>query len=693
MNRRILIATAAALGLIVLSSMFWVPPILRTARKEPTPTVVLPTATPAPPTTHDLRINVADAETGEPIANAQIMLGDAQGNTDNGGTYETSLSHGITTPIKVHALGYESWQSTLDTTQALDKRVALDVSLPPNAVRGQVVGIGLTPLPQAAVTFRGHPVPVDDEGRFVLRRVTVGDEVIAASPGYLEGSAVVDGYPTLYLVLEPVEVVVHVRDAMMGVGVPETWVCVQERCEVTDLSGSVAVRAVAPGGEVVARREGYQDTSVTYAGTGDLTIELPPAELYGHVRDAETGDPITRTIVLVGDQIMPIDENGMYHVSDLTQADSIFVKSPGYERVTIPIGPNITVDEYDAVGICQQPGVYPCADISLPRFAVRGIYASFNLLVWDKPKMLELIDLVDRSPILNAIVVDIKGDFGYIAFESEDPLIVEVDAMIEARLPVEEFLQICKEKGIYTVARMVVFKDSPLAAAYPELAVRHPNGEVFYDREGMAWIDPTKEESWEYSIAVTKEAIRLGFDEVQYDYLRFPSDSTSLEVVRALVYSVESTIESRTAAIQGFIKAAKAAVDPTHAFLSADLFGYALVIAPDHDMRIGQRLKDLAPHVDYVCPMIYPSTFESGNLGLASPKDEPYTVIKLSMALAHERTDTPVRPWLQGYWYEREDFANQRRAAEEASELGWCFWNARGQYDAEFFIPPESTGS
>jgi hypothetical protein len=429
---------------------------------------------------------------------------------------------------------------------------------------------------------------------------------------------------------------------------------------------------------------------VTYDGKGEVMIELAPAELYGHVRDAETGEVITRTIVLVGEQIVPIDENGMYHVSDLAQVDSIFVKSPGYERITIPIGPDTRVDQHAAFDACQQPGVIPCADISLSRFAVRGIYASFNLLVWDRPKMLELIDLVDRSPILNAIVVDIKGDFGYLAFRSEVPIIVEVDAMVEARLPVEEFLQICKEKNIYTIARMVIFKDSPLAEAHPELAVRHPDGEIFYDREGMAWIDPTREESWEYSIAVTKEAIRLGFDEVQYDYLRFPSDSTSLAVVRALVYSVESTIESRTAAIQGFVQAAKAAVDPTHAFLSADLFGYALVIAPDHDMRIGQRLKDLAPHVDYVCPMIYPSTFESGNLGLASPKDEPYQVIARSMALAHERTDTPVRPWLQGYWYEREDFADQRRAVEEVSELGWCFWNARGTYDEEFFIPPDS---
>jgi len=246
-------------------------------------------------------------------------------------------------------------------------------------------------------------------------------------------------------------------------------------------------------------------------------------------------------------------------------------------------------------------------------------------------------------------------------------------------------LQICKEKGIYTIARMVVFKDTPLIEARPELAVRHPDGEIFYDREGMAWVDPTKPESWEYTIAVTEEAIRLGFDEVQYDYVRFPSDSTSLEIVRALVYSVESTIESRTAAIEGFVTAAKDAVDHTHAFLSLDIFGYSLVIAPDHDMRIGQRVKDLAPHLDYLCPMIYPSTFQSGNLGLASPSDNPYEVIQISMGLAAERTDTVVRPWLQGYWYERQDMEDQRRAVEEASDKGWCFWNARGEYDEVFF--------
>ena len=694
MNRRILIAVLAAFALIALLGLLWVPPMFRPTTAEATPTVVQPTATATavPPASHDVRVTVRDAETGMPVSGAQVQIEDARMSTDESGVSVMSMSHGIAAAIQVQAGGYELWQGTVDTTQATDETLALDVALEPNTVRGQVVGAGLAPLPQAKVTFGGQLASADSEGRFELRRIVAGDTVRATHPGYLEGSADADGYPTVYLVLVPTSVSVRVADAMTGLDVPGVSVCAGQVCASTGTGGSAQVQQAILGTELTVQRQGYHDAQVAYAGEETLDVALQPAELYGFVRDAETGETITRTIVLVGDQIIPLDEQGMYHVPDLSTVDSLFVKAPGYERVSIPLGPGASTVEIDAMDPCRQADVWPCVDVSLPRSAVRGIYASYNILMWDKPRMLELIDLVDRSPILNAIVVDIKGDFGHIAFESDVPLIAEVDAMGTPRLPLEEFLSLCQERHIYTVARMVIFKDSPLIATRPELAVRHPNGEIFYDREGMAWADPMKEEVWEYNIAITKEAIRLGFDEVQYDYLRFPSDSTSLEVVRALVYKEPSTIESRTRAIAGFVTAAKAVVDRTHAFLSADLFGYALVIAPDHDMRIGQRLKDLAPHVDYVCPMIYPSTFEAGNLGLASPADSPYEVIKISMAMALERTTTPVRPWLQHYWNERQDLAEQRRAAEEANDVGWCYWNAGGTYDELFFVPPEGTG-
>jgi len=515
--------------------------------------------------------------------------------------------------------------------------------------------------------------------------------VTATHPGYAEGLATADGHPTLYLVLEPLEVRVWVRDSLTGAPLPGASICTGEVCVLTGPEGDALSAGAPSGGTFTVEREGYAAAQFAFSGETELSTDLTPTSLHGYVRDAETGAIITRTIVLVGDQIVPMDEMGMFHATDLSPAGGIFVKAPGYERVEITTGPGTRVAEIDGLDLCLSQQTQPCVEVKLEPFAVRGIYLSYNLLMWDTQRLVDLVDMVDRSPILNAIVVDIKSDVGWIAFVSDHPYLVEVGAMSEARMPLPELLRMCRERGIYSVARMVNFKDTPLIEARPELAVRHPNGEIFYDREGMAWADPMLEEVWEYNIAVTLEAIKLGFDEVQYDYLRFPSDSTSLAVVRALVYKEESTIETRTNAIKGFVQAAKAAVDRTHAFLSLDVFGYALVIQPDHDMRIGQRIIDLAPHADYLCPMIYPSTFESGNLGLANPSAEPYKVIEMTMAMAKERTDTIVRPWLQHYWYERPQFAAQRDAAEAASDKGWCFWNARGTYDEGFFVPAEAS--
>jgi hypothetical protein len=601
------------------------------------------------------------------------------------------VPHGNVHPVQVESLGYQRWQGKIDATIPGTDTLALDVDLEPNSVPGQVTDHDANPLPKAQITVEGQPVSLDESGRFHARRIKSGDVLVAEHPGYATYQATLDeNQAELRLELEPISVTVTVRDAMTGQQVPGVSVCTpRDVCQVTDGTGNTVLSPAVRGDSFAAQHSGYQESHISYQDQAALTVELAPRELTGTIRDAVSGQPLTNTILFVNGEVVPLEGGGRYYLPDLTTVYTLFVKSPGHERVTIPITPETDLSQYDALDTCAEPGDMPCVDIRLPRFAVRGIYANYGLLNWDRDRMIELIDLVDRSPILNAIVVDIKGDYGYIAFQSENPLIASVDAMNDPRLPVSEFLELCQEKHIYTIARMVIFKDSPLVAARPELAVRHPNGAIFYDREGLAWADPTRKEVWEYNIAITKEAIDLGFDEIQYDYLRYPSDSTSLAVVRALVYSVPSTLESRTAAIQGFVMAAKEAVDPTPAFLSADLFGYALSVTPEHDMRIGQRLMDLAPHVDYVCPMVYPSTFIPGNLGLDSPSDSPYEVVARSLAYGLSRTDTLLRPWLQGYWYDRHEFAEQRRAAEETTDAGWCFWNARGNYDELFFVPPK----
>jgi hypothetical protein len=657
----------------------------------PEPPTVAPTPTVEQPAVRDVQITVRDIETASPIAGADVRVRDRQANTDTQGIYLFNVPHGDVLAVQVESIGYQRWQGKIDATVPGTDTLALEVQLEPNSIPGQVVDHDANPLPKAQVTVEGQPISLNETGRFHVRRVKSGDILVAEHPGYVTHRAVLDeNQAELRLELTPVSVTVTVRDTMTGQKVPHVSVCTPDDvCQSTDGTGNAVLSPAVRGDLIAAQHQGYQDSNISYQDQASLTVELAPRELTGTIRDAVSGEPLTNTILFVNGEAVPLENGARYHLADLTTVDTLFVKSPGHERVTIPITPETSVYQYDALDTCAEPQSIPCVDIRLPRFAVHGIYANYGLLNWDRDRMLELIDLVDRSPILNAIVVDIKGDYGYIAFQSENPLIASVDAMGDPRLPVSEFLALCQEKHIYTIARMVIFKDSPLIEARPELAVRHPNGAIFYDREGLAWADPTRKEVWEYNIAITKEAINLGFDEIQYDYLRFPSDSTSLEVVRALVYSVPSTLESRTAAIQGFVMAAKAAVDPTPAFLSADLFGYALSVTPEHDMRIGQRLMDLAPHVDYVCPMVYPSTFIPGNLGLSSPSDSPYEVVARSMAYGLSRTDTLLRPWLQGYWYERHEFAEQRRAAEEATDTGWCFWNARGNYDELFFVPPK----
>ena len=692
MNRRLINALTVVLGLVAVASTLWLSSACKPQSPAETPIEI--TSAPAAdlPAFRSVQVIFRDAETALPVTNANVQVGEGQGTADAAGIYAVSVPHSSTHPVQVSFPGYKQWKGQIQATSPDLAPLALDVTLEPNAVEGQVVGHDDVPLADANVTLGDKQVQVDDAGRFTLRRVRQGDTLTAERPGYIKSEVTYDGQSTLRVALAPISTTVNVRDALTGREIAGASLCTgDDACWTTDDTGQVVVRPFVQGASLTVQRPGYQPGDVVLEEQEPLQIELAPRELVGTIRDAESGQPLTNTTLFVNGQIVPLQDRGRYHLPDLTTVYTLFVKSPGYERVTIPIKATTKTSQHDVLDVCQDPDAkgMPCVDINLPRFAVYGVYANFGLLTWDTERLFEIIDLIDRSPVLNAIVIDVKGDYGWLAYESSNPLIAETEAMISPRLPLSDFIQICKEKHIYTIARMVIFKDSPLIKVRPELAVRHPNGAIFYDREGMAWADPTREQVWEYNIAITQEVIEMGFDEVQYDYLRYPSDSTSLEVVRALVYSIPSTLESRTAAISGFVAEAKKAVDQTPAFLSADIFGYALSITPEHDMRVGQRLLDLAPLVDYVCPMVYPSTFIPGNLGLASPSDSPYQVVARSMDYGLSRTSTTMRPWLQGYWYERQDFADQRRAAQEATDAGWCFWNARGIYDELLFVPPE----
>jgi hypothetical protein len=265
------------------------------------------------------------------------------------------------------------------------------------------------------------------------------------------------------------------------------------------------------------------------------------------------------------------------------------------------------------------------------------------------------------------VVIDVKGDRGMVAFKSSVPLAEQIGAqrtitMREAK-PVLERLH---SQHVYTVARIVVFKDDPLATSRPYLAVRRANGAIFRDREKLAWTDPFNHQVWDYNIAIAVEAARLGFDEIQFDYVRFP-DSLGLK------FSRPTDMKSRLAAISGFLGEARKRLTPYNVYVAADIFGY--VAWNLDDTHIGQRLEELSPVVDYISPMLYPSCFQFGIPGYRLPVQHPYEIAFLSLQNARERSGIPsirFRPWLQAfrdYAFDHREFTGREiRAQISAAE-------------------------
>jgi hypothetical protein len=280
----------------------------------------------------------------------------------------------------------------------------------------------------------------------------------------------------------------------------------------------------------------------------------------------------------------------------------------------------------------------------------------------------------------------VKGDRGRIPYRSAITLSAQIGAQdIITIKDIQSLLKSLHEKGIYPIARLVVFKDEPLASARPDLAVKLPSGALWRDREGLAWTDPFKREAWDYNLAIAEEVARYGFDEIQFDYTRFPD-------AHGLVFSAPNTEENRVKTIAEFLRTARKRLTPYNVFISADLFGY--VCWNLDDTGIGQTLDSVSPYLDYLSPMLYPSGFHAGIPGCSDPVAHPYEIVYRSLARAKERSGlAPVRfrPWLQAFRdyafdrraYTAKEVMQQIRAAEDFGSNGWMMWNPRNEYSAD----------
>ncbi|MBE7553800.1 MAG: polysaccharide deacetylase family protein [Anaerolineales bacterium] len=353
-------------------------------------------------------------------------------------------------------------------------------------------------------------------------------------------------------------------------------------------------------------------------------------------------------------------------------------------------------------------GTLPFTTEIRPTGYVKGLYITYYGLGSEthRTRVQELLENTE----LNAIVMDVKGDFGWLPYSSTVQTALDIGA--GNRPMIQDWaawMQWFKERNIYTIARIVVFKDDPLAAAYPEWAVLDSaSGGVWHDREGLGWVDPSREEVWDYNIALAVEAAGWGFDEIQFDYVRFPTDG---QISRA-TFAVENTQENRLAAISGFLAKAREALAPYPVKVAVDVFGYTTW--REDDMNIGQQIETLAPYLDVLSPMLYPSTFADGLPGLPAYRQAvafPYEIVNKSTFKAVERLKTAhpeleLRPWIQdfsdyafdGRTYTPEEIRLQMEGARQAGGRGWLLWDPRVKYTGEALVsaqpvyPPRLNG-
>jgi hypothetical protein len=408
-------------------------------------------------------------------------------------------------------------------------------------------------------------------------------------------------------------------------------------------------------------------------------VPAGPRTLQGRVLDAGTAVPIPGAQVWVGAQEILADAEGRFSVEMAGPEAALIVKAPGYERkVLAPDRPDLTV--------------------TLSPKVIRAAYLTYYG-VGERAIRERVLGLVERTE-LNAVVIDVKGDRGLIPYRTGVRAALEAGA--QGPVIVKDFdglLAGLKARGIYTIARIVAFKDNVLANHRPDLAVIDTRtGKPWIDRENLAWVDPFREEVWDYVIAVAKEAALKGFDEIQFDYVRFPTDGK----LAAAKYSRPNTAATRLPTIAGFLAKARRELGPTGVFLAADIFGYTAFNPNDTD--IGQRIEELAPHLDYICPMVYPSGYHLGIPGYRNPVAHPYEVVRESVRLIRQRaqhTTARVRPWLQDfrdYAFDRRPFGvheirAQMKGAADAGGVGYMLWNPRNDYTAEALGPKPAAGS
>lgn len=363
---------------------------------------------------------------------------------------------------------------------------------------------------------------------------------------------------------------------------------------------------------------------------------------------------------------------------------NVETKKEGTKEVVISIG----FEEW-----YKNPNQYSINNLEeskIPR-EVRGLYVTGSTA--GTPKYDHLIELLNSTE-LNSLVIDVKEDSGYITYKSDVPKVKEINSDKKTYMSdVDDVLRKAKENNIYTIARIVTFKDPYFAGTNTETAMRAKSGGVWRDRSGVMWVDPYQKEVWDYNIEIAKEAAEKGFNEIQFDYVRFPDNGKKVDA-EVNFNNPDNLTKAET--IAAFLSYAKEQLKDYPVFISADVFGLTTTVVDD--MGIGQQWELISPTVDYISPMMYPSHYGPGLYGIPVPDTNPYKVIFSGIEDAKEKDSklskegnsvAIIRPWYQDFtatWvngyinYGSKEVIDQINAGNELGVTQYIMWNPGNNY-------------
>lgn len=294
----------------------------------------------------------------------------------------------------------------------------------------------------------------------------------------------------------------------------------------------------------------------------------------------------------------------------------------------------------------------------------------------------QLINFIDESQI-NALVVDVKDYSGLISFDIDDTLIDSYNTDSNRISDIDDFIKDLHDRGIYIIARVTVFQDPLLAKAKPEFAFKRlDNGDIWKDKKGLAFIDPQKKDAWEYFARIAERSYERGFDEINFDYIRYPSDGN----ISNIDYQLGT--KTKTEAMKDFYIFLDERLRSQNIPISADLFGHTA--SKNEVPGIGQNLTDSLPYFDAVAPMVYPSHYHRNYLGYQNSAAQPYEVVYNEMSLAREKSkalglpSSSLRTWIQdfdlGATYGAKEVRDQIKASYDADVESYMVWDPKNKY-------------